>query len=438
MKKYKLIQTYPNSPALGTEIVKSFIFEDNRTIETYTICAKHKNFDGGVFRIPNPWLYKSNWERVIEIEFEVVTLSSNRSTVLTYNSDGECIKRSDNDSLSISVNLQEGLKRDLKITSIRRLSDNKIISVGTLVKYHGEICSINKIYYNEHEQLSFSVESEGIGPKTGVFYGEMYHFEIIDREYEVLCFRNKEPEGLRMFTKLLEDGTYSCNGESGASLVWCLSRYKIHSVKRLSDGEIFTVGDKVDSDVGGFIITKLSIIGNTICVNGDGCQSSLLYLRVYQKPLFTTFDNVHIFKGDSCYPVTEDLVIKGIYNDVRSDGRVHNRKYFSTKQAAQEYIDSKKVLFTTEDGVDIKNGQKAYYLHKGFYTVCEAITPTGHESYLWFSTKEVAEKYVLMNEPKLSINDIKDVSVNTENPFGLIGLIEDDLIKKVKERQNGN
>lgn len=67
---------------------------------------------------------------------------------------------------------------------------------------------------------------------------------------------------------------------------------------------------------------------------------------VEEKPvLFTSFDGVAIFEGDDYYTVdNENSIWRGMArsNDAHSQNNKPNDLFFSTKQAAQAYIDSKK------------------------------------------------------------------------------------------------
>lgn len=75
----------------------------------------------------------------------------------------------------------------------------------------------------------------------------------------------------------------------------------------------------------------------------------------------------------------------------------------------------KQPLFTTEDGVDIFEGDEFYSTHKdGLGSILKY---TGHslenaskkqKDFVDFSTKEKAEEYILMNKPVLSLSDVWD------------------------------
>ena len=138
----------------------------------------------------------------------------------------------------------------------------------------------------------------------------------------------------------------------------------IHSVKRLSDGEVFTIGDKVFNEyVNNYTINK-------ICIVNDKCMVSALY--------------------DTNNP-----------NGSRLHYNLNNLKK------------AKQPLFTTEDGVDIFEGEYYYPVEKEFYFLHEKQTNhhcTNEEKFWIFSTKEKAEEYILMNKPVLSLKEIKETT----------------------------
>ena len=61
-----------------------------------------------------------------------------------------------------------------------------------------------------------------------------YYQEVVEKDYEILSFYNKE--GRSYYN--IKNNTYFSNPASSRSLTYCLLYYQIHSVKRLSDGEI--------------------------------------------------------------------------------------------------------------------------------------------------------------------------------------------------------
>jgi hypothetical protein len=134
----------------------------------------------------------------------------------------------------------------------------------------------------------------------------------------------------------------------------------IHSVKRLSDGEVFTIGDSVRFEP-----------------NKNSCfwEINNFFISKYNELLVRSNDNLMV-----------ELISTIKHKD-------------------------KTPLFTTEDGVDIFKGDRFFVVDKQFYKYKIHETIGGHFSkdkpnYIRFNSKEEAEKWVLFNKPCLSINDL--------------------------------
>ena len=141
-----------------------------------------------------------------------------------------------------------------------------------------------------------------------------------------------------------------------------LDVWDIYSVKRLSDGEVFTVGDKAKSL----------------------CDGSLFKIK---KIGISDMDDVY-FKGE------EEHQWNWLYNLNKPE----------------------KPLFTTEDGVDIYSGDKFYFVNENWVTM----TTRGGDDFIkknWraaFSTSENADKYIEENKPRYSKADIKEAIKKSE------------------------
>lgn len=96
-----------------------------------------------------------------------------------------------------------------------------------------------------------------------------------------------------------------------------------------------------------------------------------------------------------------------------------------------------KILFRSEDGVDIFEGDDVWGIEIITWDVFKRNSLTDPKSVLenWlhgkFSTKEKAEDYILMNKPCLSINDIKPWYIKWRTSFTKNSLIEglEELVK---------
>lgn len=208
--------------------------------------------------------------------------------------------------------------------------------------------------------------------------------EIVEIDYKILSVLLQRPDK----HQIQNVSEYNNNGYV-ESLVNCAGN-KIHSIKRLSDGEIFTIGDTVNNSNFGAngTLNRIRIIEGTNCLsfgvdffirdkNSDDSECVLDNLSIVKQPLFTTEDGVDIFKGDSYCKVNN-------YSD--------------------------------------------YSILTGF------IGYGAHDNYkgLKFSNKEAAQEYVLMNKPCLSFMEIMyEISLTATGKKTLKSLIEKKLNKQI-------
>jgi hypothetical protein len=179
-----------------------------------------------------------------------------------------------------------------------------------------------------------------------ITYPEFWE-EVIKKDYEILSLINDAnvvigPEGI------FNPEYYTNSG------LW-----KIHSVKRLSDGEVFTVGDKCE----GGIIKGFKQVNNNCPLSAvyDKDWFSHDYVTTLKKPktpLFTTEDGVEVFEGDRCWYVNFLLILCG-GNPIGMVGTKHNKfKWFSTKEAAEKYIEENKPKYSEKDMLDFADKYK--------------------------------------------------------------------------------
>lgn len=216
-------------------------------------------------------------------------------------------------------------------------------------------------------------------------HNSKYWEEVIKKDYEILsfiCNQNYNKlikgeiiykqdyntfEGVSIYDNKTRIVSQVCN-----EILLTYPHWSIHSVKRLSDGEIFTIGDKVFSVYINYTINKINIVNNKCMINA----------------LYDTNDP----------------------NGSRLNYNLNNLKK------------SKKPLFTTEDGVDIFEGDEYYYFRFHSWTFDKARANQEFHSQdklssnsLYFSTKEKVEEYILMNKPVLSLKDVENILLNKYN-----------------------
>lgn len=200
----------------------------------------------------------------------------------------------------------------------------------------------------------------GLQPEN---YPEFWE-EIVEKDYEILSFKSdnglitKWPNGLYG----IYSGKFTLENQISKLNQAAWYNKRIHSIKRLSDGEIFTVGDKIENsnypDNFRGIIEEFRLKDGEVMVYYLGNDWLKHIQKVKKQPLFTTEDGVDIFEGDICYYVRPEM----------------------------KYVEKIGVPFVSVD--EFRKGYK------------------------YFSTKEAAEEHVLLNKPCLSINDVMSVSYN--------------------------
>lgn len=208
-----------------------------------------------------------------------------------------------------------------------------------------------------------------------------------EEEYHILSFKGILESNNGLFNRN-NDGTYSwhewLNKESGINLSRMIEENVtvIHSVKRLSDDEIFTIGDKVKTkahlyattNIDPYVIKEIKLIDNQCILFfnntkllGVGISCNIKNVSQYKikTPLFTTEDGVEIF----------DRQTKVFEVNTNKESMSHLSVYSNISADATNLMASK----------------------RGIHCVME---------FPIFSTKEAADEYVLMNKPCLSLQNL--------------------------------
>lgn len=193
--------------------------------------------------------------------------------------------------------------------------------------------------------------------------------KVEEVDYEILSFYCKD-DSSSVF-KICENKMYTSfylfsRGTIEKQELLDSDEWDIQSVKRLSDGEVFTIGDEIST--GHF--TKNAKI-DRIAITTINYQLQGIWVS---------------YKGGSC-------ALSGI-----------------TKV-------KKTPLFTTEDGVEIFENDEYYFINNGFMCVKSFAENLGLLiSAKTFHSEEKAEEYILLNKPCLSLNDLLSAWGNTDNP----------------------
>ena len=243
---------------------------------------------------------------------------------------------------------------------------------------------------------------------------------IVDKapEYEIMSFEiSKNSRAGRVVDG---KGNFTgCYGIHHTTLEKALEKWPIHSIKRNSDGKTFTKDDRIDADV----FTNAEILGFKLEEHYSGkiwittlYGDTPLHLVKPSKGLpilYTEDNNVPIYEGDEywwCH-----LPLSGnIYGGIAGCAQAYDTLRFSTKQAAEDYIAKNKVLFVTEDGIEIKNGD-AFYVVNMYNLVTWRGTVENYstygKNYLMYSSLSKAQEYINENKPMYSKKQIDDILI---------------------------
>ena len=217
--------------------------------------------------------------------------------------------------------------------------------------------------------------------------------------------------------------------------------YTILSVKRLSDGEVFTVGDRAKVYEYGSIktidsmtlVTECSSMKEGIWLNYNSGSSHIIHaIKQVEQPIFLTHDGEDIFDGDKVWYVNKQDHYKSYFIASKNQSFFSDRMaYFLTRQDAEDYIEKNKVLFTTEDGVDLKHGDNYYFVDTDFsiHTMKAHSGAGQYSERKYFSTVEEAHEYVMQNVKALSIRDFWEITCMSTSNFNKSTYMKD-LVKQ--------
>jgi len=296
MKKFKLIKKYPGSPNLGTTCEE----RNNKSSFCYYFEGE-KNIGITKDQVENQPEY---WEEVIEKDYEILKTCP-----------------------------IEG-----RIYSVKRLSDGEVFTVG------------DKITGYSYEDAR-SIQTIKICTYTGIIKLEQEKgftslctaTKVVEKDYEILRYHSIENPSI---------GRTTCNSKLNDT-------YNIYSVKRLSDGEVFTVGDRAKVYEYGSIktidsmtlVTKCSSMKEGIWLNYNSGSSHITHaIKQEKQPIFLTHDGKDIFTEDIVWYVNkENLYYDYIIAQPEVKFNSEIRAYFLTREAAEDYIERNKPRLSIED-----------------------------------------------------------------------------------------
>lgn len=203
------------------------------------------------------------------------------------------------------------------------------------------------VCYKCHENVN---TCKTFGCKQPLFITEdgvdIFEDKVVEKDYEILEVRGKYG-AVSSYIEILDSD---------------LKDKTIFKIKRLSDGEIFTIGDKVIGYNNSIAkIKTIDLVGEvSLNIGTDKHEGfSLKNLKKVKQPLFTTEDGVDIFEGDIFYSTRKDCsgcIIKyeGNFFEIAST-KCKEFVDFSTKKAAENYIKMNKPCLSLNDVLSITN-----------------------------------------------------------------------------------
>lgn len=174
----------------------------------------------------------------------------------------------------------------------------------------------------------------------------------------------------------------------------------IHSVKRIKDGEVFTVGD-------------------------------IIYDRNF--PMLRYNDE----KRNQLCPIDNFRIAEAYGNPFISVSVKVNPSHFSSFSLLEAVrppapLKESRPLFVSNEGIALYLGDKYYHINED-WEVCEAIV--GRSKHInAFSKKESCEEYILLNKKILSLNEIIDQFGYRSGDVWFIGGTKDNFIQFAKEK----
>lgn len=221
------------------------------------------------------------------------------------------------------------------------------------------------------------LKSSGFCVELGVEPSSELWEEVIEKDYEILS--------------LQYIGEYQIITDKENIDSWmhpsCRGNWEIYSIKRLSDGEVFTVGDKITGTLSlfepqkGYVkITGFRINNNKLEIEietgvitdnrdltySDGSKGSFSFLTIKKcNSLFATEDGYEIFVGDEYYIVMQNFTLHKYKAEYYSGRNGDTFKYFKEKTNAERYIFENKAVLSLKDVQSIYVSAKPGYKKNG-------------------------------------------------------------------------
>lgn len=168
----------------------------------------------------------------------------------------------------------------------------------------------------------------------------------------------------------------------------------IHSVRRTTDGQVFTVGDRERRGV----ITNFFIQDNAMFAAGEDWDTMLRTLM--KEVIFTTADGVRITEGRPVY----EVVGKTIFTTIFKIGKTYSGELYSTHEAAALHT-----TYRTVDGVTVKGFHAPIFGWNKYGTFLTSMAQKMDQNGLYYASRagaETAYKNYIAEQRLLSLHDV--------------------------------
>lgn len=298
--------------------------------------------------------------------------------------------------------------------------------LGEVAIYNPEKCLDNFIWESDGKTIPKEFQPD----VTPTFFSK--------QNFEILSFREKN--GYKALATKQKNGYFSCSPlysrEKGHNsekemLSFCNApisntlQYEIYSVKRLSDGKVFTIGDKViTTKTCPITIIRFEHLGSEIKIWDNYWFNYLEDIKQIAIPLFKTEDNVDIFEGDSWWYVVADSPnpYPRKTNTLVYSGTSNYKKIlrFSTEKVANDWIKKNgKPNFVTQDGKNIFPGDEYWALNPKTNSLWKGVCQQGtqkNKGVFYFSQECTAKDYYLNEVATLTLKEVSEVYVSALKP----------------------
>lgn len=204
-------------------------------------------------------------------------------------------------------------------------------------------------------------------------FTEIKFKKIDDRLYQILSVYGNPNCGNSTTIYTVKDETILVHSDGREYPQKNLDIFPIHSVKRLSDGEIFTLGDYIQyGKITRFSMNSTNEYFGVNTDNNNQIWTNITCITKSKTPLFISEDGMKIYKGDTIYYVetTDEPPHNYIpYKlTVQNSGRFTSDSTvfaFSTQENAEDWIISNKPCLTYNDLLPLwdknRNKSKSFF-----------------------------------------------------------------------------